>query len=647
MGWEEVIRKLWVVLVTGLLFLVGVVPAQAELVNVQFSEYDTESYYIYSGADIDYFSIHEDTNYPGKLHVTINYNGWVGRSHWLGDDAAFVNFDLNLDGETDYFLATADEFYPSSTWIDTLMIDYARTSNVPGCEAETAVSGGYSDFEDNWVMFRFNKDCLPFGNQVGIEILSSYLGYVDGTDPEIFSIYGSSSSNSGSPGAGSVAGEKPTMRSEANYRTPNPSRAPEDLSKLSPQVLESVVQIFCQNGSGSGWAADVQLTSSQSAAGYKTAIVTNHHVVESCLYSGQVEVKDNTGATYQGVVFAADAANDMAGVVISKQLPTLDWTGETPGQGWWVGVLGSPLGIAGYLSTGIIGKVDADDTLNVSAPIRPGNSGGPVFDREGRVIGVATAYISDTPNINIAGGVSQLCEAIFDCSSSDDVWSTNLAPNPNASSGPQESDLDSGTTLGSDIVVQRAGSQVFFTSASSQGSYEVYEDGVLIDSFEFDGITQAHIVEQRVTGGIQLRKVEQGTSNSVAYEFTKDLLWFQNVNLGSVNENSLTQSAETKITNLASHKFNDPEQGWTTRDSEVTKFICTGIYGEGASMSEKISARKKAKLACADAENVNETLGGEISFFFQTKETKAASYVGKVLVTVKGIEPFVDARLGN
>jgi hypothetical protein len=77
----------------------------------------------------------------------------------------------------------------------------------------------------------------------------------------------------------------------------------------------------------------------------------------------------------------------------------------------------------------------------------------------------------------------------------------------------------------------------------------------------------------------------------------------------------------------------------------VTKFICTGIYIEGATAAEKLSARKKAKLACENAKELDNDPNSEVSFFFQTKPTKAASYVGKVLVTVKGIQPQVAARV--
>jgi hypothetical protein len=127
---------------------------------------------------------------------------------------------------------------------------------------------------------------------------------------------------------------------------------------------------------------------------------------------------------------------------------------------------------------------------------------------------------------------------------------------------------------------------------------------------------------------------------------TKTLLWFQNINLGAFSATSLGTSARDKVSNLVNHRY--LEDGiWTQRNSDVTKFICTGIYREGANAAEKLAARKKAKLACDTAAKLDTDANSQVSFFYQTKPTKAASYVGKVLVTVKGIKSFVSSRING
>ena len=64
---------------------------------------------------------------------------------------------------------------------------------------------------------------------------------------------------------------------------------------------------------------------------------------------------------------------------------------------------------------------------------------------------------------------------------------------------------------------------------------------------------------------------------------------------------------------------------------EANKYICTGIWLEGATMKEKIDARRNAKQACDYAKSLDPTL----SYWYQTKSTKAPSYKNSVLVTMK------------
>ena len=76
-------------------------------------------------------------------------------------------------------------------------------------------------------------------------------------------------------------------------------------------------------------------------------------------------------------------------------------------------VLGSPQGLEGTVSTGIVGGLRTlgnAKLLQITAPISPGSSGGPVFDAAGRVIGIATATSSRGQNLNFALPVNLLRE---------------------------------------------------------------------------------------------------------------------------------------------------------------------------------------------------------------------------------------------
>jgi len=614
-------------------------PAQASTFNEQYSPYDSNDGYEYipSGANITDSAVWEENASPGELNIAVFFESWVSRNRfWNGDDYVIVLLDTNNDGVSDYFMTTEDVSYPrNKSAIATYVYTYDTATIVPNCRAQTWMPDGYSDSSDNWVAWSFDKSCLPLGSTMSIGAGSSHLSYFDFT--EFWS------ANTGEAAVLTTTYALPKAKPLSGFQTVTPAKEPDDLTKLSPETLKSVVQVYCADGVGSGWVADAQMTASVSSAGFKSVVITNQHVVEDCLRSGSVTVRDNSGVNHEGTVFASDSKNDLAGIYIQTSLPKLKWQGEKPAQGWWVGVLGSPSSLSGYLTTGIIGLVEQSTGLiSVTSPIRPGNSGGPVFDREGRVIGVATAYLPGYENINVAGGTHLLCAEVITCASQNMVWSTSLAEQKQAVSD-SDSELTDGVIEGG-MLVQRAGSQVFVTSVDLQGSFEIYEDGDLIDSFVFNGAKQAHIVEQRVTGAIQIRKVEGGKASLVNYEMTRTLLWFQNVNLGTFSETSLGSSARDKVSNLVNHRYLEGDS-WTARDSQVTKFICTGIYIEGATAAEKLSARKKAKLACENAKELDNDPNSEVSFFFQTKPTKAASYVGKVLVTVKGIQPQVAARV--
>jgi hypothetical protein len=103
--------------------------------------------------------------------------------------------------------------------------------------------------------------------------------------------------------------------------------------------------------------------------------------------------------------------------VDAKQLPTLvlgDTSLARPGDP--VVAIGHPLGLEDTVSNGLLSavrKLDGMVVLQVTAPIAPGSSGGPIFNEQGQVIGVATAILSGGQNINLglpANYVSALME---------------------------------------------------------------------------------------------------------------------------------------------------------------------------------------------------------------------------------------------
>jgi hypothetical protein len=158
--------------------------------------------------------------------------------------------------------------------------------------------------------------------------------------------------------------------------------------------------------------------------GVRSFLITNHHVIEPCLSNKQVTLVLNDQKRVPGTIWAWSEADDTAGITTTTSIPPLNWRGALPQQGWWLGVYGSPLGFPGVLTTGIVSSVNSTKkTLTTTAPLNPGNSGGPVFDREGRVVGLATAKYIDSEGFGIVHGTPLLCNKIINCSDPNMIWS--------------------------------------------------------------------------------------------------------------------------------------------------------------------------------------------------------------------------------
>ncbi len=225
----------------------------------------------------------------------------------------------------------------------------------------------------------------------------------------------------------------------------SPSNQPSDLAGLTKKLTQSVVTVFCDSGNdlGSGWAANVAMSPSMKAAGYRSYIVTNLHVVAACTTDSSIRMRLSNGQMISGKVWAwSDTDHDVAGIVSNSSVPPLTWRGKIPAQGWWVGVIGSPLGQPGLLSTGVISSVALSAggpnnfpayTGTTTAPINHGNSGGPVFDSSGRVLGLATAGFVNAQNIGIFNGTPILCDVVINCPSQGSVWGDGQLPGTGAS----------------------------------------------------------------------------------------------------------------------------------------------------------------------------------------------------------------------
>jgi serine protease Do len=132
-------------------------------------------------------------------------------------------------------------------------------------------------------------------------------------------------------------------------------------------------------------------------------VVTNNHVVKD---AQDVSVTLSDGDSYPAKVLGTDPKTDLAVVKISAghPLPYVELGSSAsvmPGE--WVIAMGNPFGLGGTVTAGIvsalgrdIGDGPYDRFIQIDAPINEGNSGGPLFDQRGQVIGINTAILTPT-----------------------------------------------------------------------------------------------------------------------------------------------------------------------------------------------------------------------------------------------------------
>ena len=129
-------------------------------------------------------------------------------------------------------------------------------------------------------------------------------------------------------------------------------------------------------------------------------IVTNNHVVEN---TTDIQVTFTDGVTMDASLIASDKETDLAllKVETEKDLPFVSFgNSDNAKVGNWVMAIGNPFGLGGTVTAGIVsarGRMLAgryDNYIQTDAAINKGNSGGPLFDLDGNVIGVNSAIIS-------------------------------------------------------------------------------------------------------------------------------------------------------------------------------------------------------------------------------------------------------------
>jgi S1-C subfamily serine protease len=184
------------------------------------------------------------------------------------------------------------------------------------------------------------------------------------------------------------------------------------LSTASARATPLVALAMLAISMASGHAADA-LSGSGVVVGDHGEVLTNAHVVNAC---AQIIVRSPAGDSATAQLIASDEKNDLA-VVRSRPLSSVATfrDGKPVRAGDAIVVLGYPL--AGLLATTAnltVGNISAlaglgDDSryLQISAPVQPGNSGGPLLDGSGHLVGIVTAKLDAALVARVTGDIPQ------------------------------------------------------------------------------------------------------------------------------------------------------------------------------------------------------------------------------------------------
>ena len=197
---------------------------------------------------------------------------------------------------------------------------------------------------------------------------------------------------------------------------------PANFQDFTQKLSEATFEISC-NGEwgGTGWGLEID------GADY---LVTAFHVVEECVTGEVIIAKNELNPrvnlqllAYDGRFWSDDAGEyrDLALLATQASIQTLTLQVESVQLGQWVGVMGYPFDSSGValhsLTTGRVTGLDEVGAVMTDASVNGGNSGGPMVNSRGEIIGTiyATEDYAEYENMAFAQGLGLHCGLVFEC----------------------------------------------------------------------------------------------------------------------------------------------------------------------------------------------------------------------------------------
>jgi hypothetical protein len=166
------------------------------------------------------------------------------------------------------------------------------------------------------------------------------------------------------------------------------------------QNVASTVTIYTDAGQGSGFFVSPNI------------IATNYHVI-----SGAYEIKlklPNSSNYYDCEVLSYDSEHDLALCRTSLNKRAVKFSRSPIRIGQQVYVIGSPIGVEATFSDGRVSNIfNEEGFFQMTAPISPGSSGGPVLNERGELIGITTATRTNGQSLHLAVPIKYLNDLMF------------------------------------------------------------------------------------------------------------------------------------------------------------------------------------------------------------------------------------------
>ena len=198
---------------------------------------------------------------------------------------------------------------------------------------------------------------------------------------------------------------------------------PKELGGVIALTQDSTVTVRCAENSSSGFAVGLDDDDKENGfslrkekeLGSQTLILTTLHSIEACLAAGLVKIDISENRSFSATILDFDNENDLAFLATKAKIEPLVLGYQIPFPGFWVMAIGSPHNFSGSITFGNIINYD-ELSVYSTASLSPGNSGGPLVDNVGLVVGINQGYKPIGQNFNISISNNALCKYLLVCS---------------------------------------------------------------------------------------------------------------------------------------------------------------------------------------------------------------------------------------